>query len=141
MPDILSYSVNEIAKRHPPVTKVTHARARHMSRPQALYLIALYRKREWVHVVTDMKDESTASRGDWAKLRFWGLIEEKPNTDKKKKSSGYWRLTDLGKQFVRGEISVPRVKVFRDGMVVETSEELVSITEALGEPFDYRKVA
>jgi len=37
---------------------------------------------------------------------FWGLVEEKPNQDPTKKRSGIWRLTNVGKAFVKNEVTI-----------------------------------
>ena len=63
---------------------------------------------EWLHVpsyiaemVADHPRRAAAVRGDWAKLKFWGLIEEKPDVrDDGSPRVGYWRMTPLGRQFV-----------------------------------------
>lgn len=41
--------------------------------------------------------------GDYAKLRFWGLI-----TQAREHPKGWWRLTALGRAFARGDAEVPK---------------------------------
>jgi hypothetical protein len=75
---------------------------------------------------------------DFYKLRFWGLIEAKdrsivdgiPN-------AGYWKMTQLGKDFVRDLVRVPaRVAIYNDSFMGH-STDTINITEALGQKFDY----
>ena len=62
----------------------------------------------WLHVEMDFRDVSIPSRGDYAKLRYWDLIEPKPGTsDRGGRTNGFWRLTNKGRAFVNGEIAVP----------------------------------
>lgn len=45
--------------------------------------------------------------GDYAKLRYWGLLEQKPGIrNDGSKRNGFWRITELGKQFVREQVRV-----------------------------------
>ena len=49
--------------------------------------------------------------GNWAKLRYWGLIEEKAKQrgdGKDTLRSGFWRLTDKGKAFLKNLTVVPK---------------------------------
>lgn len=77
--------------------------------------------------------------GDFAKLRYWKLIEEMPLTDEHKRTSGFWRITDKGRDFVQRRGSVPRqVKIYMDRFKGYVShDDLVSITDCLGKHFDY----
>lgn len=53
--------------------------------------------------------------GDWAKLRYWGLIEAMPNDDAAKRASGYWRITERGYEALRTNALVPTHVVLYDG--------------------------
>ena len=79
--------------------------------------------------------------GDKDKLKFFGLAEEKPNdTDPKKKSSGFWRPTAKGIQFVRNQITIAKTAWGYNGQCWGYSKEQVTIQEALGAKYDYREV-
>ncbi len=80
--------------------------------------------------------------GDYAKLRYWGLIDRMSNTDGTKRSSGMWRLTDLGRDFARGHTTVSAVCYYRhpEGGVLGFEPEQISIREAIGKQFDYNKL-
>lgn len=77
-----------------------------------------------------------------AKAAYWGLIEAAKNDDPKKKDSGLWKLTTLGRNFVKKEIEIDKFvyvydsKVYRQVMN-ETHREKVEITDSLGDDFNY----
>ena|SRR3990167_3420831 len=58
---------------------------------------------------------------DFQKLGYWKIISKRP------KHSGWWYITDKGKQFMKGEIQVPRRIWVKNKQVVEEDDELVSI--------------
>lgn len=89
--------------------------------------------------------------GDYAKLRFWGLIEAMPKSDShlaprpwtaNKRSSGMWRLTHLGREFVFGRTTVSSTCYYRhpEGGVLGFEPEQVGIRVALGENFNYHSL-
>lgn len=55
-----------------------------------------------------------------AKLRHWGLIEG---------GDGRYRITELGWDFLAGEIRAPAVVTVRDDMVVGEGDELVGVRD------------
>ncbi len=74
-------------------------------------------------------------------LKWWGLVERCPADEKSKiKHSGLWRPTDLGYDFVRSAVRVPK-KVFTYNDQVEAhSTETVSIDQCFNTHFDYQEV-
>ena len=118
---------------------------RPLNASQARYLIFMAQKsgegNPWLHVEMDFRDVSIPSRGDYAKLRYWGLIEPKPGeSDRGGRSNGYWRLTDKGRAFVNGEIAVPARIHLLNNRVVGWSEATTTIKQALGKRFDYAQL-
>lgn len=77
--------------------------------------------------------ECGLSRGEYAnctKLKFWGFIE--------KNFDGNWSVTDLGKSFLRGEVSAfKNIKYFRNRIV--ESEGQIFIQEILKNPESKQK--
>jgi len=105
----------------------------------AMGLIALYRltttgKGAWFHISAI---QGKSGGGDFAKLRYFGLIEEAENTDGLKRTSGYWRITPKGRQFVKGWAKVPCYVQVYNGRVYGESEETITIFQALGNRFNY----
>lgn len=123
---------------------------RKITSSMAYALILLYRYfrdnpgEEWVHMndyLNSLDIPFPVKSGDNAKLRYWGLLEEKP--EKREDGSnraGYWKVTELGSQFVEGDTAVQsHAKVFNSksyGLVGEP----ISIHEALGDKFNYKEL-
>jgi hypothetical protein len=118
-----------------------------------LLLIACYFQgdpvEEWLHVpsyisemVSDHPRRAAAVRGDWAKLKFWGLIEEKPEIRADGSPRvGYWKLTSLGRQFVKRQVKVPsHVYIYNGEPLQRAVDELITIDDALGTEFNYDEI-
>lgn len=120
-----------------------------------LLLIARYYRRvgvrseEWLHVPSYIAEvavgnprRAAAVRGDWAKLKFWGLIEEKPAVrDDGSSRVGYWRLTQLGRQFVNREVKVPsHIFIYNGEPLKRTIEKEITIDDALTTEFSYAEI-
>lgn len=71
---------------------------------------------------------STLLPTDFPKLRHWGLLEEGDR--------GFYRLTKLGLDFVRGEATVPECILTYNDTFLGYSGKSVDIYTALGEVFD-----
>jgi hypothetical protein len=113
----------------------------------ARILIGLYRCHkaapgEWVHV----QREFGAKGGDYAKLRWWELIEQKPGLREDTSSrNGWWRIADPGIWWVDGRMRLPRYAVTYNNEMIRLSDHTasgrltapVSIRDALGEKFDF----
>ena len=83
--------------------------------------------------------------GDYAKLRFWGLIEPQSVRTNRKNASGWWRITDLGRSFVKGALTVCKyVYVYNNRLYevegVDSEGPFIFIGKALGEKFDYEEL-
>ena len=79
---------------------------------------------------------------EYPKLAWWGLIEEKPKEEGQKgRTSGLWRVTQLGADFARSCVSVPRYAFVYNGTVEDfTTAAPIYIRSALGDRFDYREL-
>jgi hypothetical protein len=120
-----------------------------------LLLIARYYRRievkesDWLHVPSYINEvvasnprRSAAVRGDWAKLKFWGLIEEKPETRLDGSPRiGYWRMTPLGRQFVARAVTVPsHVYIYNGEPLQRAVENQITIDDALTTEFSYAEI-
>lgn len=77
----------------------------------------------------------------FAELRHWGLITkidlEQSQDPERKKSSGFWAITEKGKAFVEGSIKVPEmIKMFNNEFFGFEGEN-ISIQDALKNKFSY----
>jgi hypothetical protein len=118
---------------------------RTMTAAMAQALVSMYRiaerADEWVHVPSTLGPTHNAARGgDFAKLRYWGLVRESDGEviiDGDKKSSGFWKITPQGQAFVRGQVRVPRHIFLYDSVFLRYSDDTIDITEALATSFSY----
>ena len=80
--------------------------------------------------------------GDFVRFRHYGFIAPMPG-DRGDGShrNGWWRITDAGIAFARGDASAPRYLSVYNNTVVDQSEERVTIRDVLGESFDYTDLA
>jgi hypothetical protein len=99
-------------------------------------------QRAWVHVHDKSVGPSwlRAKGGSFAKLAHWGFIEQAENEDGSKKTSGVWRPTQKGVDFVSCRIQVPSHVHLLLNTVVGWSERQVYVYEMLSARFDYQKL-
>lgn len=95
--------------------KVYHRR---LSRSMARSLIRLYRlhqaypDKRWFHV---KQFDREGARGEFGVLQCWGLVVEAANSDKDKKTSGMWAVTEQGVRFVNLQEQVPQYVMLKWG--------------------------
>jgi len=112
----------------------------------ATYLIKLHKLSEerfnsYFHVEQDL-DVPLRVGGSWAKLRWWGLIEEQPKDEAttSSRTSGYWKITPRGASFVKGEITLPKYVKLYNGKCRGAEGEQININDCLGDKFDYKEL-
>lgn len=122
----------------------TNIYKRGISVAMAKALIKLYHleqrhpEKYWHHI-----REIYRERGDWAKFKFWGLIEEAENVDQDKKTSGFWRTTDDGRAFVLCQMEIPKYALVQWGStLVGFADQAVTIKTCLDSKnkFSYQKL-
>lgn len=103
-----------------------------MNRRHGRILAHLFSAGTWVHV-----DEMP--HRDVAFLRHWGLVQEQPKEEgSKKKTSGVWKLTAEGEDFVALRIRVPSHAVTLRGELLYLDGTPITHTDVLPRDFDYR---
>ncbi len=118
---------------------------RKLNKEMARFIILIVRRYErtknWVHVREVLNSDTFAS-SNGTMLAHWGMLVHKPKDpkDKKHKTSGYWKPTQLAIDFVHGRVTVPAYIKIYDGTVTEHSAEQISIREALGVEFNYEEL-
>ena len=86
------------------------------------------------------------AEGDFAKLRYWHLVEESKAKRSDGGRAGFWRVTERGARFCAGEVTLPRYVYVYDGRAVHlpggtTFEgELIDIDAALGKAFKFNEL-
>ena len=132
----------------PCCSQVAKVYKRHLHRSACLTLIDIYKRSGWyvgedgvigwyVHV-TDLKIISQ----DFHIAKHWRLIEQAPKDaeNKTKKTSGYWRITQNGQEFVENKLKIQEWVHTYNKQVLGFTGELVSIKDCLGEGFDYQEL-
>lgn len=96
---------------------------------------------EWVDVTHYLVEEGIiASNSNVALLRHWGLLEAIPDAVRPDGSGrvGLYRMTQLGFDFVRGQIKIPKyATLYNQELLALSTAELINIRDALGSKFDY----
>jgi hypothetical protein len=109
----------------------------------AYRLLQMYRKygQEFVHVKEMLGIKGPASSGDFpSKLIYWGLVEEMPNDDPKKKDSGKWRITNKGVNFIHERITIKSHIRLYDSKLLGFLGDDVFISDCLGKKFNYNQL-
>ena len=78
--------------------------------------------------------------GDYAKLRFWKLIEQRPldpGESTRSGTSGQWRLTTVGWKYVLRKAALPSHVFVYDNNYLGPAGPHQTIDVALGTKFDY----
>lgn len=103
-------------------------------------LISLFRLGQGYHHLNDIMSVKNGW-GDFAKLAYWGLIEEMVDTGiKDGRTTGYWRITSKGIQFVLREIPLPKYAEVYNGRLLRVIGDDVFIDQTLGHKFNYREL-
>ena len=111
----------------------------------AYLLIRLYKldrnNPDYYHVTQIYDKGKSNGSDDFSKFQVWGMIEQRTKEDGQKgRTSGYWKITEKGRQWVRGEITVPSHAYMFNKKCYGFSEDGVTIREALGIKFDYEEL-
>lgn len=110
----------------------------------ALFLLGLYKIQkqsvfsEYTHAKEVVKKIGayTTSR-DYSILEYWGFMKPEPNTDDRKRTSGNWLITSIGRMFVENKISVASHALILNGKLVGWSDTTINMEKALGNDFNY----
>lgn len=83
----------------------------------------------------------TGQAGDFAKMRYWGLIEAKEETrEDGSDRNGYWKITNTGKLFVENKIHLVKYAIIYQGKLKDFYGQLQSIITRLGTKFNYNEL-
>ena len=89
------------------------------------------------HIGKIMNGYGKTGGGDFAKAKYWGLIEHKENTDDEKRCSGMWRLTEKGRAFAECSLKVPAYCAVYNGEALGFEGEAINVRQALQSKFNY----
>lgn len=117
-----------------------YRRALHASMAAQLIRFSLKFGSEWGSRVALTRGRA---EGDFAKLRYWGLVNESDEQRPDGGRAGWWQVTDLGARFVAESVLVRKYVYVFDGRPVHLpggttfDGPYISIRTALGKRFDY----
>jgi len=104
----------------------------------------------WFHAISVVVDRRfwkfkiNNSCGDYGKLVWWGLLEEAAgHREDGNPETGYYRMTQKGRDFVLGKIRVRKyIHIYNDTLLEVDGEkdEIISIHEAMGAKFNYSEL-
>lgn len=125
----------EEGARCPCCNQMAKVYRRKVNSGMAVALIAMWRTAafDWQHIATTLENR----HADEAKLRYWGLIEEGDERREDGGRAGWWRMTEKGRAFVRGLITIPKYARVYDSRLISLEGPEVSIRDALTDKFDY----
>lgn len=109
----------------------------------ARVLIKFYRAggaERFLHYAEVVKAIRAGSFGDFGTARYWGLIEGQASDDSAKSSSGMWKLTQRGVDYIEGRLSVPEYAMVFDDTVLGFADKELDIRAALGDKFNYQEL-
>lgn len=79
--------------------------------------------------------------GDFAKLEYWGLLEERaPDEGTRARTSGKWRITSRGRAFAAGRLELPRYALVYNGSCLGFEGAPRGVRECLGTRFDFEEL-
>ena len=104
-----------------------------------LYVLTRDKKVVFHHVKDIVQGISSTGTNDFSKLVYWGLIQEKVKDpdDKIHRTSGYWRITDKGREFIEHKFLLPKYVFVYNSECRGISGEETDIKQALTEKFNY----
>lgn len=112
---------------------------RPLTAEMGMFLVSLFKAKAEADGFIDIKSISVRG-GDYAKTRYYGFVEhkEKDPSDISKRTSGRWRLTEKGLEFVMGMSRVPTHMFIYDQKFLGFDEKKTTdIKEVLGKDFNY----
>lgn len=120
---------------------------RKLNSGMACTLIYIYREdnhlSKWIQVKEFLREQKYRNNHDWTLLRYWNLLEEKPKEENDDvRNSGCWRITEKGRDFVEGTITVAKHIYLYNGKKYKPTAtvELTTIRQALGDHFSYEEL-
>lgn len=84
---------------------------------------------KFVHGTEVLKGSQAATGGNIGLLGNFLLVVEEENRDGDRKSSGYWRVTTEGRDFLRGELGIAKYARSYNGEVIGYEGQTVYVTD------------
>lgn len=100
-------------------------------------LVALYRAGGTTRFVESKTVKIPGQGGDMSRLAHWHLVEQESVRRADGGRSGWWRVTPLGEEFLRGRATIPKYVYVFDGRRLKADGPELGIRECLGKKFSY----
>lgn len=96
----------------------------------------------FVHVKELLREKGLKNNHDWTLLKYWGLIQELDNIPNESgtKSSGHWRITDKGIDFIFRNLSVQKHILIYNNKFQGFSNDNTNFKESLGDDFNFNEL-
>lgn len=134
------------AAKCPACTQTVKVYPRKIYASMSRSLIDLYKldkvSSDYYHISQIDASRTKAGGGDFAKLKYWGLVEEMKHdpSNTKKRTSGMWKITNMGKSFVENRMRVVEVIEIFNQRPIRARGGQVSIIDTLGKEFNYSEL-
>jgi hypothetical protein len=122
---------------------VRYARILTATAIKALILLVRFREingNEYAQVTKLPNFEPYIRAAAYASLVHWGLVESAPNADPAIATSGCWRATEKGAQFVYRKIKLPKTAWVFLNEVMDYDDDEVYVEDVFKERFHYQEM-
>lgn len=107
---------------------------------RTLIWLYLHARTDYAHMPTTAP-RSILTDNQVGKLAFWGMAKAKPNVDDPGKNKlGWWMATKRGIDFIEGSVTANSHVIEFNHQIFGWRDKQITMSDALGEPFDYRKL-
>lgn len=104
-----------------------------------IWMFKRFRKNEWIDLGRAPRWILRAKT--MSVLQHWKLLERKAkDVDEDKRGSGFWRLTEKGRDFIRNRTSISKYAFVFDNRVIKLSPQRVDVITTLGKKFSYNEL-
>lgn len=125
---------------------------RKFNKSMAYALVAMYKLQGESNEFIRVNDEFTNrninyGNTEFSKLRCWGFAEQLSRKDKELedsdldirdgRTSGYWRLTEVGKLFAQNKCTAKKYAIIQNKKVIALAGDDIYIRDAFKEKFNY----
>jgi len=102
----------------------------HKSLTEALFWIyfassKVHTKHHHMNIHKTFAQLELSGLSSYSKLEYWGLIK------KHKSEKGYWKITEKGKSYLKGELKIKSKVLTYNGKVVSTTGKAFLVSESL----------
>ena len=101
-------------------------------------LVSLQQQRDTFYHLDDF-NVVTKDR-NFNQLINWNLMQPMQSEERTKRSSGFWKATEKGVQFVQDKIQIPKYVFTLDNKVIGYSDQQINIYQALSNKFAYQEL-